>query len=160
MALQVDETVKAIKDMAVRGAPAIGAAGAFGLALAAFSSSADTAAALLAHLEATKVTLDASRPTAVNLMWATERILSVVRELAVLPGMAPAALAAHVLSEAKALAEEDVDIHTRLARHGAAVVPPGAHMLHHCNTGALATIDVGTALGVIYGARVTRRPAG
>lgn len=173
-ATNVAETVKAIKDMAVRGAPAIGAAGAFGLALAAFASTATTASDLLAHLEDVKRTLDASRPTAgaqgvlwycsiqswalppplsaaVNLMWATERVVAVARELAVLPGMTAAALAGHVLSESQALAEEDVDINTRLARAGAAVVPSGAHMLHHCNTGALATIDVGTALGVIYG---------
>lgn len=84
-------------------------------------------------------------------MWATERVVAVARELAALPGMSAAALAGHVLSEARALAEEDVDINTRLARAGAAVVPSGANMLHHCNTGALATIDVGTALGVIYG---------
>lgn len=97
-----------------------------------------------------KKTIDAARPTAVNLMWATGRVLELATARAGLPGATAADVRASVLEEALELAEEDVDINRRLARAGAAVVPRGANILHHCNTGALATVDIGTALGVIY----------
>jgi methylthioribose-1-phosphate isomerase len=141
-----------IRDMTVRGAPAIGAAGAFGLALAAAASAAATPAALLEDLRAAKAVLDASRPTAVNLAWATGRLLDIAAAYAARAGMTARALSAAVEAEARALAEEDVATNRALAAHGAALVPQGANVLHHCNTGALATVDIGTALGVIYAA--------
>jgi len=146
----VEGTYAFIKDMTVRGAPAIGAAGAFGLVLAALSSAATTPAALLADVAAAKARLDSSRPTAVNLAWATGRLHGIAAAYAALPGATVAALRVAIESEAQALAEEDVAINRALAVHGAALVPQGANILHHCNTGALATVDIGTALGVIY----------
>lgn len=107
-------------------------------------------AALAAELKETKARLDAARPTAVNLMWATGRVLETAEAAAALAGADRASVAAAVLHEALALAEEDVAINTAIAKHGAEIVPKGANILHHCNTGALATVDVGTALGVIY----------
>jgi methylthioribose-1-phosphate isomerase len=147
----LEQTWEAIKDMTVRGAPAIGAAGAFGLVLAARASSATSAGALHKELLAAKAYLDSSRPTAVNLAWATGRILDIVEAyVAASPTLSAAALAAAVEAEAQALAEEDVAVNRALAKHGAEVVPQNANILHHCNTGALATVDIGTALGVIY----------
>ncbi|KAF1782574.1 Methylthioribose-1-phosphate isomerase-like, N-terminal domain [Phytophthora cactorum] len=143
----VDDVTCAIADMAVRGAPAIGAAGAFGLAIAAknFQATASsTKEDLLKTVEQAKTTIDAARPTAVNLTWATERV---VKEL---HGVSVADLAAYTLTVAQALAEEDVAINKRLSEFGAEIVPAGANILHHCNTGALATVDIGTAIGVIY----------
>ena len=156
-ARSVEEVFGFIRDMTVRGAPAIGAAGAFAMALAARACVAGAAAgaaasapAVLAALEAAKARLDAARPTAVNLAWATGRVLDVVRAYGALPGATGASLAAAAEAESQSLAEEDVAINRALAKAGAAVVRPGAQILHHCNTGALATVDIGTALGVIY----------
>ena len=112
--------------------------------------------ALVEDLRAAKVDLDAARPTAVNLTWATSRIVDIAAAYMSAPGMTAEALRDHVLDEAQKLAEEDVKINTAIAKHGAALVPQDANVLHHCNTGALATVDVGTALGVIYGAQRLR----
>lgn len=85
-------------------------------------------------------------------MWATQRILETAEALVGrVPGLTVSTLREKLLAEALALAEDDVSVNTRIARHGAEIVPHGANILHHCNTGALATVDVGTALGVIYG---------
>jgi methylthioribose-1-phosphate isomerase len=135
---------QAIQTMVVRGAPAIGAAAGFGLALAALRSTASEPAALRADLAAAAETLKAARPTAVNLAWAVHRILEH------LPAEASAAeLRRVVLAEAQRIADEDVEINLRMARHGAALIHDGDTVIHHCNTGALATVDWGTALGVI-----------
>lgn len=143
----VAEVARSIKEMYVRGAPAIGATGAYGMALAAQSSPATDRDSLLADLRAAKTILDAARPTAVNLSWATTRLLQLA-ENSVLPNVDD--LRSLLLAEAEALADEDVEINRRMGFHGAAVVPEGANLLHHCNTGTLATVDFGTALGVIY----------
>lgn len=140
---------KAITDMVVRGAPAIGAAGAYGLALAARQSTARTREALLADLAAAKQVLDAARPTAVNLTWATRRLFDLAQRLT---DASPDDLRAALLAEAERLADEDVAINRRMGAHGAAVIPYGANILHHCNTGSLATVDYGTALGVVRAA--------
>ncbi|MCS6842822.1 MAG: S-methyl-5-thioribose-1-phosphate isomerase [Caldilineales bacterium] len=140
---------KAITDMVVRGAPAIGAAGAYGLALAARQSTARTREGLLADLAAAKRVLDAARPTAVNLTWATRRLFNLAQRLT---DAEPDALRAALLAEAERLANEDVEINRRMGAHGAAVIPHGANILHHCNTGSLATVDYGTALGVVRAA--------
>lgn len=136
----------AITDMVVRGAPAIGAAAAFGLALAGFESAASSSHDLLTEYQAAASTLKAARPTAVNLAWAIDRILNKVSSLQV-----PTAdsLREFVLTEAQRIADEDVEINKRMAEHGAALINDGDTIIHHCNTGALATVDWGTALGVI-----------
>ncbi|GLE09216.1 hypothetical protein PINS_up020807 [Pythium insidiosum] len=132
--------------MAVRGAPAIGAA-----ARSASRIAANAFPARRRHdaIEAAKADIDDARPTAVNLTWATERVLSELRRKAQ-EGMSLADLVPHTLTTAQALAEEDVDINRRLSQFGASIVKPGSNILHHCNTGALATVDIGTAIGVIY----------
>ncbi len=136
----------AIADMTIRGAPAIGAAGAYGMALAAQQSQAGDRATFLHDLAAAQAMLDAARPTAVNLTWATERLLRVARAA---DGADLNTLRRALLAEAEALADEDVVINRRMGAAGAAVVPDGANILHHCNTGSLATVDYGTALGVV-----------
>jgi methylthioribose-1-phosphate isomerase len=138
------EVAQAIRTMVIRGAPAIGAAAAFGMALAARGARAQRRDGLLADLRAAADALRAARPTAANLSWAVARLLRRA-EAEPDPGAIPDAL----LAEAQALADEDVEINRRLGRHGAVLVQDGDTILHHCNTGALATVDYGTALGVI-----------
>jgi methylthioribose-1-phosphate isomerase len=143
------ETAAAIKDMVVRGAPAIGAAAAFGMVLAAQQSTATDRLGLLRDLEAAAKYLEAARPTAVNLAWAVRRLLRVAtNEDLESVGDVRAAL----LAEAQRLADEDVALNRRMGFHGAELVSDGDTILHHCNTGALATVDWGTALGVIFAA--------
>jgi methylthioribose-1-phosphate isomerase len=135
----------AITDMVVRGAPAIGAAAAFGLALAGYESASTSTDRLLADLEAASVVLKSSRPTAVNLAWAVNRLMKTASSK---KGSVDDIRQA-VLAEAQKLADEDVEINKRMAEHGAALINNGDTIIHHCNTGALATVDWGTALGVI-----------
>ncbi|MEA3351605.1 MAG: S-methyl-5-thioribose-1-phosphate isomerase [Chloroflexota bacterium] len=136
---------QAITDMVVRGAPAIGAAAAFGLALAAQQSTPKDVATLRSELQSAAKHLKKARPTAVNLAWALDRILRVTANV---EGGADA-LREAVLAEAQNIADEDVEINKRMARHGAELIDDGDTVIHHCNTGALATVDWGTALGVI-----------
>ncbi|MGC1378673.1 MAG: S-methyl-5-thioribose-1-phosphate isomerase [Anaerolineales bacterium] len=136
----------AITDMVVRGAPAIGAAAAFGLALAGYESAASSPAALLADLRAAAALLKSARPTAVNLAWAVDRLMGV----AAATGGSADDIRAALLGEAQKLADEDVEINKRMAEYGAALINDGDTIIHHCNTGALATVDWGTALGVIH----------
>lgn len=140
------DVARAIQDMYIRGAPAIGAAAAFGMALAARQSNAADRGTLLRDLEAAAGVLRQARPTAVNLFWGVERMLRVATDenLASVDDVRGA-----ILADAQALADEDVEINQRMAAHGAALVRDGDNILHHCNTGALATVDYGTALGVI-----------
>jgi len=138
------EVARAIRTMVVRGAPAVGAAAAFGMALAAQESQARDRNGLLTDLRAAARVLSAARPTAVNLSWAVARLLRRA-EAESDPISIPGAL----LAEAQALADEDVEVNKRLGEHGAALIRDGDTILHHCNTGALATVDYGTALGVI-----------
>jgi methylthioribose-1-phosphate isomerase len=142
----VEGVAASIRDMVVRGAPAIGAAGAYGMVVAAQRSAAADREGLLADLRAGKAVLDAARPTAVNLSWATQRM---VEAAGALPGGVDG-LRRELLAEAEALADEDVEINRRMGFYGAEVIPDGANLLHHCNTGALATVDFGTALGVVF----------
>ena len=138
------DVAQAIRTMVVRGAPAIGAAAGFGMALAARQSQSRDREDLLADLQAAGDVLCAARPTAVNLSWAVARLLRCAEQES-----DPAAIPDALLSEAQALADEDVEINKRLGVHGAALIRDGDTILHHCNTGALATVDYGTALGVI-----------
>ncbi len=138
---------QAIGTMVIRGAPAIGAAAGFGMALAARQSQVRDRDGLLADLREAGDVLCAARPTAVNLSWAVARLLRRAErepDSAVIPGA--------LLAEAQALADEDVETNKRLGGHGAALIRDGDTILHHCNTGALATVDYGTALGVIRAA--------
>ena len=137
---------EAIRSMAVRGAPAIGATAAFGLALAAANSRAHRAAQLLQEMEQIAETLRLTRPTAVNLRWALARVLRAARAA---QSQGADAVRQAAIQEAQAIAEEDVEINRRIGRHGAALLNDGDVVIHHCNTGALATVDIGTALGVI-----------
>lgn len=140
------QVAEAIRSMVVRGAPAIGAAAAFGLALAALESHAEHVDALLADLQNAARILQAARPTAANLKWALERILRLARQ-----GQYRSVddMRAFVISEAQRIADEDVIINRRMAHFGAALISEDETILHHCNTGALAAVDWGTALGVI-----------
>lgn len=138
------EVAGAIRVMVIRGAPAIGAAAAFGMALAAQESQSQDRESLLEDLRAAGEVLCAARPTAVNLSWAVARLL---RRAEAEPD--PGAIRAALLAEAQALADEDVQVNRWLGEHGAALIRDGDTILHHCNTGALATVDYGTALGVI-----------
>lgn len=135
----------AISDMVVRGAPAIGATAAFGLALAAQRSKAGDRADMISELETAARILRESRPTAVNLTWALHRVLGI---LEMVEGGVNE-LRGAVLAEAQRIADEDVEINKRIGKHGAALIDDGDTVIHHCNTGALATVDWGTALGVI-----------
>jgi methylthioribose-1-phosphate isomerase len=139
------EIARAIATMVVRGAPAIGAAAAFGMALAAHQSQVrGRETTMMDDLRAAASVLLAARPTAVNLSWAVARLMRRAETIS-----DPATIAEALLAEAQAVADEDVAINRRLGEHGAALIREGATILHHCNTGALATVDYGTALGVI-----------
>ncbi|MDW8324927.1 MAG: S-methyl-5-thioribose-1-phosphate isomerase [Anaerolineales bacterium] len=141
------DVARAIQEMVVRGAPAIGAAAAFGLALAGFESKAANRLQLLRDLEEAAQVLKAARPTAVNLAWAVDRLMRVAvnEDLESADDVRQA-----LLNEAQKLADEDVEVNKRLGAFGATLVEDGDTILHHCNTGALATVDFGTALGVIF----------
>jgi len=145
----VQSVAAAIRDMVVRGAPAIGAAAAFGMALAARQSRAADRLALLRDLEEAARVLEAARPTAVNLAWAVRRQLRVATDETL---ESADDVRAALLVEAQRLADEDVALNRRMGYHGAELVADGDTILHHCNTGALATVDWGTALGVIFAA--------
>lgn len=141
----VEAVAESIGNMTIRGAPAIGAAAAFGLALAARQSDAASIDGLIGELKAAADLLKAARPTAVNLAWAVDQLL----EIATSGEFShPDDLRDVLLGAAQRIADDDVAINRRLARRGAALVADGATILHHCNTGALATVDYGTALGV------------
>lgn len=148
------EVAQAIIQMVVRGAPAIGAAAAFGLALAGFQSKAKDRLELLRDLETAAAFLRKTRPTAVNLSWALDRLLRVAvnEELESVNDVRQA-----LLVEAQKLADEDIELNRRMGFHGAKLVEDGDTILHHCNTGALAAVDFGTALGVVFAAHEQRK---
>jgi methylthioribose-1-phosphate isomerase len=141
-----EQVADAIQTMIVRGAPAIGASAAFGMALAAHASSASEVTEMRAELAAAAETLRAARPTAVNLTWAIDRMQAAANDL----GIADVRiLQAAMLELAQKIADQDVEINKRMAAHGAGMMKENEVVIHHCNTGALATVDWGTALGVI-----------
>jgi methylthioribose-1-phosphate isomerase len=139
--------VEAVRVLRVRGAPAIGVAAAYGLALAALASRAARPQALLAELSAAADELRATRPTAVNLPWALSRVLAAAARARDVD-----AVRAAVVEEARRIEREDVEANRRLGRLGADLLPDGATVLTHCNAGALATAGYGTALGVVRAA--------
>jgi methylthioribose-1-phosphate isomerase len=136
------DVARAIQNMTIRGAPAIGAAAAFGLALAAQHSRATGRDGLLADLEVAAQTIGATRPTAVNLSWAVKRMMKAAQS-------EPGEIVPALIAEAQRIADEDVDINRRMGAHGAALIQDGFNVLTHCNAGSLATVDYGTALAVV-----------
>ncbi|MDD5306066.1 MAG: S-methyl-5-thioribose-1-phosphate isomerase [Deltaproteobacteria bacterium] len=138
----------AIRTMVIRGAPAIGVAAALGVALAATRTSGDARAVARAANDACDL-LAATRPTAVNLFWALDRMR---RRLSSSTSNDAVALRQALLAEALAIREEDIAMCRRMGSHGAALVPDGATILTHCNAGGLATAGHGTALGVVRSA--------
>ncbi len=146
----VGELCEAIQSLRVRGAPALGAAGAYGVALAAARSAAIDPAALLNEVREAAGIIRAARPTAVNLSWGVDRVLKAIEEI-----KEPAEveeIRAAALAEAELIAEEDVSINRALGDVGASLLEDGDVVLTHCNAGRLACVDWGTALGVIRSA--------
>ncbi len=140
-----DDVAAAIRHMVVRGAPAIGAAAAFGLVLAVLQHATSSPDALQAEIKQAAAALADTRPTAVNLHWAIRRMLAVSeRHFA-----SGEELSQLMLAEAQKIADEDVAANMQIAQIGCSLIDDGDTILHHCNTGALATVDWGTALGVI-----------
>ncbi|MEJ2208553.1 MAG: S-methyl-5-thioribose-1-phosphate isomerase [Anaerolineae bacterium] len=136
----------AIRDMVIRGAPAIGVAAAYGLAVTADRSQAGDPAALRAELAQAAEVLRAARPTAVNLGWALDRVLARLDDPAL---DSVAAIKAAALEEAHAISDGEVQASLNMGRNALPLIPDPAKIVHHCNTGSLATVEYGTALGVI-----------
>ncbi|PYM97027.1 MAG: S-methyl-5-thioribose-1-phosphate isomerase [Candidatus Rokuibacteriota bacterium] len=151
-----EDVAEALRTLVVRGAPAIGVTAAFGVALAARQSRATTFDSLLADIETAIKGLAATRPTAVNLFWALDRMRSTL-----LAGRAMSvdAIRSRLLAEAQAILDEDVAANRAMGDHGATLVPSGARILTHCNAGALATAGYGTALGVVRSAHAQGKVA-
>lgn len=140
---------EAIREMVVRGAPAIGASAGFGMALAAQQSKASDLPGLRNDLTQAAEVLKASRPTAVNLAWAVEKLLNLAYDEKF---STPDEIRTAILSAAQKIADDDVAANKILGAHGSQLIKNGDTILHHCNTGSLATVDYGTALGVIRAA--------
>lgn len=142
----------AIKDMVVRGAPAIGAAAAYGVVLAADEFIDEDRDIFLEKMDGALEILNKSRPTAVNLMWAIKKMRDVIE---VNKDLENDTIYEKILEEAKKIYDEDIDTNKTMAKYGNGIVKKGATILTHCNTGALATVAYGTALGVIREAHYT-----
>ena len=138
------QVANAIKTLVVRGAPAIGVSGAFGLALAALQSNASTKEEMINDLNSAKNVLFETRPTAVNLAWGLEKIMEVARSC-----KDPEEIKKIVVETAKQMADQDVKINMTMGKHGSKLFDDNDTVLTHCNAGALATVGYGTALGVI-----------
>lgn len=143
-----EEVARVIKEMKIRGAPLIGVAAGFGLGLTAYRSKATSRTKLLDELDDSARLLKATRPTAVNLFWAIDRVLEAARKT---KGDVRE-VAKSVFEEAAKMAEEDVQTNRAIGRNGARLLKDGETVLTHCNAGSLATAGYGTALGVIRAA--------
>jgi methylthioribose-1-phosphate isomerase len=143
----IPRLARAIKRLEIRGAPALGVAGAYGVALAAANCRKKEADAFRAEVNRAADLLRATRPTAINLAWGIDRVLTAMTGRTTIEEAREAALA-----EAKAVAREDGEVCRAIGRHGAALIPDKATVLTHCNAGALACSEWGTALGVIRSA--------
>lgn len=139
-----NEVANAIRNLVVRGAPAIGVSGAFGLALAALQSKANTKEELIHDLEIAKKILFETRPTAVNLKWGLEKIMKVATQ-----GNEVSEIKNAIVQNAKEMAENDIKINMEMGKHGSELFNDNDTIMTHCNAGALATVAYGTALGVI-----------
>ena len=146
------EVAEAIRTLVVRGAPAIGVSGAFGMALAALQSSSDNTQDLLSDLENAKKILFETRPTAVNLSWGLEKIMSVAKQ-----GKTVSEIRDTVIAKAKEMAEEDINVNKKMGKNGAVLFQNNDTIMTHCNAGALATVAYGTALGVIRATNENRK---
>jgi methylthioribose-1-phosphate isomerase len=138
------DVARAIKNLVIRGAPAIGVAGAFGLALAALQSTAKTTNELIQDLETAKKILFETRPTAVNLSWGLEQIMKTAKQ-----GHTVSEIQESVVHTAKQMADDDIKINRTMGKHGSKLFDNNDIIMTHCNAGALATVAYGTALGVI-----------
>ena len=144
----VEQMAEAIKTLRVRGAPLLGAAAGFGVALAAYHSKAQNREKLLSELEDAGATIKHQRPTAVNLFWGVDRVLTKARST---KGSVEEVKAA-VISEAQKIADEDATQNHAIGKNGSVLIADGDTILTHCNAGELATVEYGTALGVIRAA--------
>jgi methylthioribose-1-phosphate isomerase len=144
-----EEVAEAIRSMVIRGAPAIGVAAAMGIALGMKESAGASRADLERRMQSLAALFAATRPTAVNLFWAIERMKRVFERVRQLE---PAQAVEALEKEALVMRDEDIEMNRRMGRHGESLVPENARVLTHCNAGALATAGYGTALGVIRAA--------
>jgi methylthioribose-1-phosphate isomerase len=139
-----NQVADAIRTLVVRGAPAIGVSGAFGLALAALQSDAKEKVQLIQDLETAKKILFETRPTAINLSWGLENIMSVAKD-----GETVDQIRTSIVETAKRMAEDDIQINMSIGKNGSELFSDNDTVMTHCNAGALATVGYGTALGVI-----------
>ncbi len=139
-----NDVAEAIRTLVVRGAPAIGVSGAFGMALAGLQSKAETKEELLSDLEKAKKILFMTRPTAVNLVWGLEQIMKVAKE-----NDSVDEIRESIIDKAKQMADDDIKINREMGKHGSQLFENNDSVMTHCNAGALATVGYGTALGVI-----------
>ena len=139
-----NQVADAIRTLVVRGAPAIGVSGAFGLALSALQSTATEKEELMEYLQSAKKILFETRPTAINLAWGLEKIMQVAKQAPTVD-----AIRNNVVEEAKKMAEEDIQINMSMGKNGSELFSDNDTIMTHCNAGALATVGYGTALGVI-----------
>jgi methylthioribose-1-phosphate isomerase len=139
-----NQVADAIRTLVIRGAPAIGVSGAFGLALASLQSSATEREELILYMENAKKILFETRPTAVNLAWGLEQIMQVATQ-----STSVDEIRKNVVEAAKNMAQEDVQINMKMGKNGSELFSDNDTIMTHCNAGALATVGYGTALGVI-----------
>ena len=139
-----NQVADAIRTLVVRGAPAIGVSGAFGLALAALQSNASTKDELLSDLQKAKKILFETRPTAINLKWGLDKIMQVAKN-----GTEVSQIKDTIIQTAKQMAEDDIKINMAMGKNGSELFSDNDTIMTHCNAGALATVAYGTALGVI-----------
>jgi len=139
-----NDVAEAIRTLVVRGAPAIGVSGAFGMALAGLQSKAETKEELLSDLEKAQKILFMTRPTAVNLVWGLEQIMKVAKE-----NDSVDEIKESIIDKAKQMADDDIKINKEMGKHGSQLFENNDSVMTHCNAGALATVGYGTALGVI-----------
>ena len=139
-----NDVATAIRNLVVRGAPAIGVSGAFGLALAALQSSAKEKDQLIQDLETAKKILFETRPTAINLVWGLEKIMSVTKG-----DKTVEQIRGSIIETAKQMARDDIQINMSIGKNGSELFNQNDTIMTHCNAGALATVGYGTALGVI-----------
>ena len=139
-----NDVAEAIRTLVVRGAPAIGVSGAFGMALAVLQSSSENIEGLLSDLKKAKKILFETRPTAVNLSWGLEKIMKIAEQ-----GKTVSEIKDIVVAKAKEMAEDDININKKMGKNGAMLFENNDTIMTHCNAGALATVAYGTALGVI-----------
>ena len=143
-----NQVADAIKTLVIRGAPAIGISGAFGLALAALNSKANSKDELINELKHAEKILFQTRPTAVNLKWGLEKIMSVTKYFE-----SVAEIKKSIIETAKQMADDDIKINMAIGKHGSILFNDNDTVMTHCNAGALATVGYGTALGVIRATR-------